>query len=214
MKTSEMIALGIVAVSFIIAINLYPDMPEEMPSHWNAAGEVDGYLPRIWGLFLMPLIALGMLALFMALPRMTSLSMNIKSFRREYEIFVVVISGFMFYIYLLTLLWVLDLQFNMVHMIIPAFAVIFYCSGMLMPKTKRNNYIGIRTPWTLASDGVWEKTHKLGGKMFKLAGLVSLVGLLFDGYFAFLFLIVPVIIVVIYAMVYSYIEYKKERSKG
>ena len=75
-------------------------------------------------------------------------------------------------------------------------------------KAKRNYTIGIRTPWTLDNDIVWDKTHRKGEKVFKLTAILTLVGLFFSEY-AFLFLFIPLVIGVIYLIVYSYIEYKK-----
>jgi uncharacterized membrane protein len=91
----------------------------------------------------------------------------------------------------------------------PAFATLFYYSGVLIENAKRNWFIGIRTPWTLSSDRVWDKTHKIGGKLFKIAGIVALAAVFFETA-AIFFIIVPVIIVSIYTVVYSYLEYQKE----
>ena len=70
----------------------------------------------------------------------------------------------------------------------------------------------VASPWTLGSDRVWDKTHKLAAKLYKAAGLASLLGLLFEGYFALAFLIGPVIIVSAYAIIYSYFEHKNEKG--
>ena len=67
----------------------------------------------------------------------------------------------------------------------------------------------IRTPWTLSSDTVWDKTHKIGGFLFKISGAFALIGIFFGDY-AIWFLLVPVIVSTVYTVVYSYIEYKKE----
>jgi uncharacterized membrane protein len=79
----------------------------------------------------------------------------------------------------------------------------------LLEKAKRNWFIGIRTAWTLSSDTVWDKTHQLGAKLFKVTGLICLVGVFFQQY-AFVFLIAPVLLVSLYLVIYSYVEYRKE----
>lgn len=208
MRKSISAILVIILASFIIGIWLYPDMPEQMPSHWNAAGQVDGYMPRFWGLFLMPFISVGLLLLFMAIPRIDPLKRNIEKFRKYFDSFVVLIIAFLFYIYLLTLAWALGYRFNMMYMMLPALGFLFYYIGILMEHVKRNWFIGIRTPWTLSSDRVWEKTHKLGGKLFKIAGVIAVIGILF-GEHAIWFVLVPVIAVAVYLIVYSYLEYQK-----
>ncbi len=202
---------GIILLSFAMAIYLYPQMPELMASHWNAAGQVDGYMPKFWGLFLMPLISLGMLGLFLAIPGIDPKRRNIEKFRPHYDRFVAIIIGFMLYIYILTILWPLGYTFNMIVMLVPAFSLIFYYAGVLMEHAKQNWFIGIRTPWTLSNEKVWDKTHKLGGKLFKAAAIIGLAGLLLQDY-AIWFVLIPVIFVAAYTIAYSYVEFQKEAS--
>jgi uncharacterized membrane protein len=87
--------------------------------------------------------------------------------------------------------------------------LLFFYIGILCENAKRNWFIGIRTPWTLSNDVVWAKTHKIGGKLFKIAGVVALFGIFFLNYTLF-FILVPVILVAIYTVIYSYREYRKE----
>ena len=212
MKTVMTAILVIIALSFIVGIYLYPQMPDEMASHWNAKGEVNGYMSRFWGLFLMPLMSLGLFGLFLAIPRIDPLKSNIKKFMNYYEGMIFVIVFFMFYVHMLTLLWSLGFVFDMTQMLIPSMGLLFIYSGFLIGKAKRNWFIGIRNPWTLSSEKVWEKTHNLGGKLFKAMGIVILFGAVFPEYALWLIL-VPVFSVVIYLFAYSYFEYQKEHKK-
>jgi len=200
---------GIILLSFAIGIYLYPQMPDSLPSHWNAAGEVDGYMPKFWGLFLLPLMSAGLFLLFLAIPMIDPLKHNIAKFRKYFDRFILLIMGFFLYIYLLTILWAFGLTFNFIYAMVPAFSVLFYYAGVLTENAKQNWFIGIRTPWTLSSEKVWDKTHKLGGKLFKLAALVGLLGLLFQDY-AIWIVIIPVIFVAVYTIFYSYLEFQKE----
>ena len=91
------------------------------------------------------------------------------------------------------------------QLMMPALGILFYYCGVLIENAKRNWFIGIRTPWTLSSDSVWEKTHKIGGKLFKIAGIIALFGIFFPNY-TFLFVLIPVVSVAIYTAAYSYFE--------
>ncbi len=159
----------------------------------------------------MPLISVGMLLLFILIPRIDPLKSNIQLFRKYYDGLVVLIIVFLFYLYLLTIFWNTGHTFNMLTFLSPAFAILFYYVGILIENSKRNWFIGIRTPWTLSSDKVWDKTHKIGGKLFKIAGLLALLAVFIESY-AILIIVAPVIIVSIYTIVYSYFEYQKENS--
>ncbi|MEM2703742.1 MAG: SdpI family protein [Candidatus Bathyarchaeia archaeon] len=86
--------------------------------------------------------------------------------------------------------------------------LLFYV-GILCENSRRNWFIGIRTPWTLSSDRVWEKTHKLGGKLFKAAGVIAMLGALIQEH-AFILILATIIFAAAYTIVYSYIEYQKE----
>ena len=211
MKRSKIIILGIIILSFAVGIYFYPQMPENMASHWNIQGEVDAYMSRFWGLFLMPITSIGLLALFVLIPKIDPLKENIERFRKYFDGFMVLMIIFLFYIYLLTVFWNIGIRFNMGRLVIPALGILFYYVGILIENAKRNWFIGIRTPWTLSSEVVWDKTHKIGGKLFKLAGVVAFLGVAFPRH-AIFFVIIPVISVAIYTLIYSYFEYQREAS--
>jgi len=210
-RKNEIIISAIILTSFLIGIYLYPYMPDKIASHWNYRGEVDGYITKFWGLFLMPSISLGLLLLFILIPRIDPLKENIEKFRKYFDRFIVLIIIFLFYLYLLTIFWNLGKKFNMVQLLVPAFALIFYYAGILVENAKRNWFIGIRTPWTLSSENVWDKTHKIGGKLFKGAGTIAILGIFFQNY-AIFFVITPAILVAIYTVIYSYFIYQKEKN--
>ncbi len=209
MKKNKIIILGIISLSFIIAIYIYPQMPEKMASHWNIQGEVDSYMSKFWSLFLMPIISIGLFFLFILIPKIDPLKENIKKFRKYFDGFIVLIMIFLFYVYLLTIFWNIGIRFNMTQFMMPALGILFYYCGILVENAKRNWFIGIRTPWTLSSEKVWNKTHKIGGKLFKATGIIALGGIFLPKY-AVLFLTIPIISVAVYTIIYSYFEYQKE----
>lgn len=202
----------IILLSFVLGFYLSDRMPGIMASHWGALGEVNGYIPKFWGLFLMPMLSVALLLLFLLIPLIDPLKANIQKFRDYYDWFVLVIIAFLFYIYILTLLWNLDFRFNMMLMLIPPLAIMFFYAGILMENAKRNWFIGVRTPWTLSNDKIWEKTNKLGGKLFKISGIITLFGVFLQDY-AFLLCIVPILLASIYIVFYSYFEYHKLKKR-
>ena len=93
---------------------------------------------------------------------------------------------------------------------LPAIGVLFIFIGFMMRQAKRNFFIGIRTPWTLSSDRVWDETHRLGSVLFMVSGVFALVGSLFGGMTAFWLFFVPVIGSTLITLVYSYVIYQRE----
>ncbi len=209
MRKSETLIFIIILLSFAVAFYLYPYFPERMASHWNIKGEVDGYMSKFLGLFLMPFILLGFWLLFVLIPRIDPLKENIEKFRKYFDGFILLIVLFMAYIYSLTIFWNFGIRFDMGQLLTPAIGILFFYCGFLVENAKRNWFIGIRTPWTLSSDRVWEKTHKLGGKLFKIAGIIAFLGLFLPNY-SFFFIIFPVLLLTVYTIFYSYFEYKRE----
>jgi len=203
-----LIALSLIALSIALSIYLYPLMPDRMASHWNFRSDADGYSPKAFALFVMPAVSIILLGFFLLIPYIDPLKKNIAEFREYYDGFILLFIAFLFYLYLLTIAWNLSYAFNISQALSPAYAALFYYLGVLVGKAKRNWFIGIRTPWTLSSDVVWDKTHRLGGRLFSACGIIALLGLLLPEY-ALLFVIVPVIAVAIYTCIYSYFEYRK-----
>jgi len=208
LRKSEIISLLIIMISFIIGISFYSLLPDKVASHWNAKGEVDGYMSKFGGLFLMPIISLVLLLLFIIIPKIDPLKHNIEKFRKYFNGFIVLMMLFLFYLYILTILWNIGVRFNFVHLLVPIFSIFFYYCGILIQKAQRNWFIGIRTPWTLSNEQVWNKTHKIGGILFKIAGIISLIGILLPEY-ALFFVICPVIIASLFPVIYSYFAYQK-----
>ena len=201
-------AIALIIISFIISIYFYNLFPEKIASHWNTSGEVDSYMSKGIGLFLFPIVSLAILLLFLFIPLIDPLKKNIVKFRKYFDWFILLIIFFLFYIYLLTIFWNLGYEFNMNLALIPALGFLFYFIGILIEKSKRNWFVGIRTPWTLSSDKVWDKTHKLGGKLFKISGIIAIIGIFFEKYIIW-FVLIPVLISVVWTFVYSYVEYRK-----
>jgi uncharacterized membrane protein len=208
-KITNVILLLIVVGAFIIGAVVYPQLPERIASHWGADGQANGYMGKFWGIFLLPLIMLGMLVLYFVILLIDPLKNNIQSFRKYYNYLWIVLEVFMLYVFALTIAWNFGYRFNFTTAIVPATAVLFFFMGSFLKNIKRNWFVGIRTPWTLSSDEVWDKTHKLGGKLFQASAVISLLGLFFNGLVTILVIIIPVLISSLVAIVYSYIVYKK-----
>jgi len=200
---------GLVLLSFILSIYFYPQVPEQMATHWNSQGEVDGYMSKLWGLFFMPLVITGLVIMFLAIPKIDPRKENIAKFRKYYDGFIVILVLFMVAVHLQTVLWNIGIRINPNAMLPLGIGLLFYYMGILTENAERNWFIGIRTPWTLSSEKVWKRTNRLGGKLFRIAGIAAVFGAFFPE-FAIYFILVPVIAVAGFSVIYSYIEYQKE----
>lgn len=212
MPAMKLVHLGIIAgllVTFIVTIAVYPLMPDMIPSHWNAAGQVNGYMSKFWGLFLVPVIMAGFVVLLLALPRIDPLKKNYDKFRGYYDGFILVFVVYLLVIQVQIILWSAGIRISPNLTFPLLFGMLFIYLGFLVGHAEPNWFVGIRTPWTLSSESVWKKTHLLGGKLFKIAGIICLLGVLFQEY-AIWFILVPIFLVSGYIIIYSYLEYQKE----
>lgn len=210
-RSTTIVVLLMILAAMVAGLVLWNRLPDEMASHWGPNDQVDGYMSKFWGVFMMPLITLGMLLLFLVIPSIDPLKANIAQFREVFNLFIALIVAFMLYVYALTLRWNLGYtDFGMSKAMLPAMGILFFFIGYMLRKAKRNFFIGIRTPWTLSSDRVWDETHRLGSILFMVSGVFALIGSFFGGMTAFWFLFVPLIGSTLVTLVYSYLLYQRE----
>ena len=211
-RTTIFVTIFLIAFAVTFSVFVFDRLPDQMASHWNTANQVDGYISRFWGAFLMPIMSIGILVLFLIIPSIDPLKANIAQFREYYNTFITLIVVFMTYMHILTMLWNLGYnQFNMGTAMLPAMGLLFIFAGIMMRKAKRNFFIGIRTPWTLSSDRVWDETHRLGSILFIVSGILALFGAFFEDY-AIWFILIPVLGSTLFLLVYSYVLYRQETN--
>ncbi len=210
-KLTLILTALLIIISIVAGVLVYDQLPDQVASHWNEKGEVDDYMSKFWGAFMMPIVSLFMLALFLVIPQIDPLKKNITEFREIFNAFIFVMVLFMSYIWALTLVWNLGTTFNMTQAILPAMGVLFIFIGYMVKNAKRNWFVGIRTPWTLSSENVWNEIHRIGGTLFYTSGVLTIIGIFF-GDLAVWFTLVPVFATTIYLYIYSYILYQRERK--
>jgi len=213
MKPTWFAVIAIILVTFGITIALYPAVPDTMASHWDAAGQVNGYMAKPWGLAIIPAIMAIFAGLFALLPRIDPLRKNYAKFQRYYEGFVLLFAAYLLVIQLQVILWNTGhpVSPNLTFPVVTGILIIYV--GFLIDHAEPNWFVGIRTPWTLSSETVWKKTHEAGGKLFKIAGLICLAGVL-AGRYALWFVLVPVLAVAVSTVVYSYVLFQDEERKS
>jgi uncharacterized membrane protein len=209
--TTTIVVLLMIIGATLAGLLLWNRLPDQMASHWNINDQVDGYMPKFWDVFLLPLITLGMLVLCLVIPSIDPLKANIAQFRSAFNLFIVLIVAFMIYLYGLTLARSLGYtNFRMSGAMLPAIGLLFIFIGFMLRQAKRNFFIGIRTPWTLSSDTVWNETHRVGAVLFMISGALAFIGGFFGGMTAFWLMFIPIIGSTLFLLVYSYVLYRRE----
>lgn len=158
--------------SFLIGLIAFPLLRVETPIHWNMQGEVDGYAGRLEAAFLFPLLVSVTSAVFLTLPFIPSLRTSLEKSGKYYGRIVLVGVIALVGIQLAIMLQVFG-KFEAPRYAMLILASLFMVMGNWMGKIRRNKIVGIRTPWTLASDVVWERTHRVGGPLLVAMGLIT-----------------------------------------
>ena len=196
------------AIIFGVAVFMAPCVPDQLPSHWNAQGQVNSYTSKPLAVFLFLGLIIAFYILLVFLPRLDPFRKNYQQFANVYYWLRLMMAGFFVAFYIIFLLAASGHLSNIQKAIIPLMAFLFVGMGFLMPKIKRNYFVGIKTPWTLHSDEVWAKTHKLAGWCFIAAGALCFFTL-WAGDWAFVLFMIIILLAVLSPVVYSYLEYKK-----
>lgn len=201
----------LVAIMFFASLLLYSRLPEKMPTHWNIAGEVDNYSSRFWGAFMMPVLALGILLLMLLTPLIDPRKENYSKFSSSYRAIRSILIVFFTGLHFLLLIASLGYNINIGKFVTLGVGVMFFIMGNYMPKVRHNYFLGIKVPWTLASDKVWKKTHRLAGKLFVISGIIMFLGIFFSDLIRFWLIIICAIGSSLVSMVYSYVIYRSEK---
>jgi uncharacterized membrane protein len=205
-----LLSILIVLAAFGATLALYGGLPERMPVHWNAHGEIDRYGARS-SAFLLPSIMAASLLLLALLPRVSPRRFTVDAFHDTYWYCALIVVAMLAWVQGVLLWGASAHPLEMPRALLAGIAIFFALLGNVMGKVRRNFWIGVRTPWTLANERVWYATHRLAAKTMvgasvlafvaALAGLPQVaVGLLVAG------LLVPAL--------YSLLYYKRLERSG
>ena len=153
---------------------VYPSLPQRIPTHWDIAFRPDAWTDKRSGIWLMPGTIAFMFVLMLALPKISPNSFTIEPFLETFN-YVMVTVGILFaYIHVLTLTS-LHPGADMGRAMLAGFFLFFAVIGNVLGKVRRNFWMGVRTPWTLASDRVWVATHRMAARLFVAIGVLGAV---------------------------------------
>ena len=207
---SLLILIAIFGVSFY----LYPMLPAKIPTHWNLYGEVDGWSSKGFGVWFLPFFTLGLFLLFIVIPFIDPRRENYEKF---FEVYVLFINGFLIFMgamHVATLLVGLGYQLPIGKLVPIGIGLLFILIGFTFGRVKSNYFFGIRTPWTLESSTVWEKTHKASGKFFIASGIIMALAAFLPPMVELLMFILLPLFTTVAVMVYSYRLYEQEKKNN
>ena len=206
----ELPLITIVLLPFIYLAYIWNQLPAKVPMHWNIKGEIDRYGEKMELIIIPILLPLLVYIIFLVVPKIDPKN-KLNKMGNKLQTIKVLLTTFMSILALFIIYSAKNQSFANPNYIILLIGVLYIILGNYFKTIKANYFIGIRTPWTLENETVWKKTHKLGGKLWFVGGIiVVLTSLILDKEpNVTVFLIITGIITVI-PIVYSYIIFKNE----
>ncbi len=201
--------LVVAALAFTVAV--WPSLPQRMPSHWNINGQVDGWVAKGPAVFALPVIA-GLVWLLLAgLRRIDPRRENYERFDATFWLLANIITSLLVLIHVMALGAALGWPIDMGRVWPVLMGLMFVVVGNFLPRIRSNWWMGIRTPWTLESESVWRATHRVGGRAFVAAGLVSIAAVLVPPPAGFWVAIGALMVGGAVPVAYSYVAWRREQ---
>ena len=214
-RSTTFLALVIIMLQVAISVGTYPFLPPMVPSHWDAAGNINGYMPKLTYALFQPLTSIGLFFVVRVLVIVTTrlARQDVRVVQKTTDLLLTGILLFMLLIQVTTVAVPLGVPVNVSFVTNLAVSVLFIFIGNYLGKVQRNFWIGIRTPWTLASDIVWERTHRLGGWLFVGVGVLGII-MAFIPALRVWGVVGLVLLVCAILVIYSYIVYRQIETSG
>lgn len=199
--------LVLTAAAFVAAVLLYPRLPEATPVHWGISGQPNGYVDKPWGPFVFPLMLLGLTAVFSLLPVISPARFRMEPFAASYRLIVCGVLGLIAWIDAMVTAAALGAPLDLSRAIFVGLGLMLAVTGNVAGKVTPNFFVGVRTPWTLASPEVWRRTNRAAAwVMVILGGLMALGATLGAPMMA---LLVALLAAGLGLVVYSYVLYRR-----
>lgn len=208
----ELIPQAVLLACVMASFYFYQHFPAVVVTHWNFRGQPDGYSSKAFTAFFFPALLIAMYALFLILPKLDPKRDRYEEFAKAYNIFRHMIVGLLALIYLATSFYNLGYDLNIGVITATAVGLLMIVLGNYMSKIKKNWFIGIRTPWTMSSENVWNKTHRLGSLLFIVFGIIMMIMPYLPETLAIAIFLVWIIILVFGTFGYSWWIYRQEKK--
>ena len=207
MKISKLLII-LMILSILGTVFVYSSLPQKIPGHFNFKGEVDRYDDKN-SIFLTGLLPLGIYLLMIFLPKIDPKRSSYQKHKKAYDIIKIIMVLFMIIIHWIIIFYSLGFDINVSMLIRIAIGILLIVMGNFMSQVRQNYFFGIKTPWTLANETVWKKTHRIGGFSFLIGGLILIASSFFNETLGAISLITAIAIAGFYPVIYSYMEYRK-----
>lgn len=210
---SRWFGLFVAALAVAASIWASPRLPPTMATHWSLNGTPDGYSSRAWALAIVPIMLMFMTVMFNVLPKVDPRRENYAKFLSSYWLIANAVIVFLLVAHAMIIASGLGFSVRIDRLMPLGVGFLFVFLGNYLTRVEPNWFVGIRTPWTLSSDTVWRRTHRTGGLLMVIGGLVLAVGAFMPRPVFLVLFVATIVIVAVIPIVQSYVLWKREQGK-
>lgn len=212
MMRSRWLGFVVAALAAAVSAWAYPQLPPRVATHWGLSGQPDGYSSKLVAVVALPLLILGMRGLVSVLPRIDPKGENYQKFASTYFLIFNGVIVFLGVLHLAILGYGLGAPVRMDRVVAAGVGVLFMVIGNYLTRVEPNWFVGIRTPWTLSSERVWHRTHRVGGWILAAGGFLVVLTLFVPAGAALPIILTTVALVAVVPVVLSYLLWRRERA--
>lgn len=205
----DLISLIIILIPIVLSVFLYNKLPDQLAVHFGINGKADGYQGKFTFLLTGVLFLIGVPLLLKITRYIDPKNKNYDKFESTYDMFRLILTAFLSVLYITLILFNLGYAVNIQMIVLIGIGLLFMYLGKSMSRIRYNYTMGIRTPWTLASEDVWQRTHRFAGPLWLIGGIVIIILAFLPGNLAFIIMLIIVVIIALVPILYSFIIYKK-----
>jgi immunity protein, SdpI family len=219
LAVSILLTAGAFAASAYVYFFQYDRLPEQIAVHWNIKGEPDRIVPksRAWlNFWVMPSAMALVIILTIVLPWISPRQFEVERFRPTWEYVMTLVVGLLGFIHVNLLISSQGEKLPLGRFFIGVLMLFFALLGNVLGRVKRNFWMGVRTPWTLASEAVWNQTHRVAGWLWAAGGLIGFVGIVLvplavtvSEPTVMIAAFIWIMVMALYPVVYSLVLYKR-----
>ena len=204
---------GLVAAALAVAMSVwaFPQLPPRVATHWNLQGTPDGFSGRGWAIAIVPIMLVIMTVIFNVLPKVDPRRENYQKFLSSYWLIANAVIVFLLVAHGMILAAGMGMSIKIDRLMPLGVGLLFVFLGNYLTRVEPNWFVGIRTPWTLSSDTVWRKTHRTGGLLMVLGGVVLAISAFLPRPAFLALFVVTIVVVGVIPMVQSYVLWKREK---
>ncbi|MFM8456142.1 MAG: SdpI family protein [Ignavibacteria bacterium] len=214
----EAIIIILVIITWLIGVITYAYAPDIVPIHWNLEGKPDNYAPKDIGLFLLPLINTGLYVFLYFIPKIDPNNEQLQYSIKTLQWIRLGTHALLGFIMLWTSLSIIEASNVQPEWLFSVISLFFAFLGKAMANVKQNYFVGIRTPWTLSNELVWDDTHRFTAPLWFYSGIgmacisaiLSIMG--FGAGIILTVFLIWIATIVIIPIAYSYKRFREEKK--